>query len=78
MRSKNGSNLMEDKMKGPIGTFALWFAGGCLVLFVCTMLGCVLGVGGLFGYHSRPENVYISSRTERIVQPGQAVHGQGY
>ncbi len=64
---------MENESKSTIGTFALWFAGGCLVLFVCTMLGCVLGIGGLVWISQAPENVNVSIDAPVRVNVGDEV-----
>ena len=51
---------MENEQNTRAGKIALWAGGGCLVLMIGMVLGCVLGVGGIVWLTLPPENVTVS------------------
>jgi uncharacterized repeat protein (TIGR01451 family) len=52
--------MLENEQDAKAGKFVLWAGGGCLILMIGMVLGCVLGVGGIVWLTLSPENVTVS------------------
>lgn len=64
---------MENGLNNNIGKFSLWFGGGCLVMFLCMVLVCVMGVVGVIWISQPPENIRVSIEAPLQVEVGDEV-----